>query len=59
MPFKFSKKDFSDLEVPDLILNDFDWRKPNCMVCMQYCNYCIELAREQWQVEFVDFDFFN
>ena len=56
---KFSLNFFRRLDLPDLLINICDYAdKPNCAICKQYQEWCITAAKEQWQKEFIDFDFF-
>ena len=54
-----SKSDFANLDLPDLLLNIWDYsdnlrRDP---VISQYCKWCVELARQQWCLSYKNFQF--
>ena len=55
---KFSKEDFANLDLPDLLLNI--WEYSNYLtdpILKSYCEWCVELAKEQWQPSFKNFQF--
>ena len=55
---KFSLNSFRQLDLPNLLINIWDYAdKPNCPICKQYQKWCITAANEQWEKEFIDFDF--
>lgn len=56
--FKFSKKNFQRLEIPDLLIHILSYNDEshvNCPVCIQYEKWCLEVAKSKWQSEFLDF----
>ena len=58
MSLKFSKQSFQKLELPDLLLNIWcyaDW--PNDPICVQYQQWCVEVAKERWSSQYLDFDY--
>ena len=48
------------MDLPNLLLNVWSWGTPHdwCVVCTQYRDWCVELAREQWLPYYIDFDIF-
>ena len=55
---KFSKESFAELGLPDLLLNV--WEYSNYLtelILNQHCEWCVELAKEQWQPSFKNFQF--
>ena len=58
---KFSKASFAHLDLPDLLLNIFDYSHSSCVdcpKCIQYAKWCIELVSERWlDDEYLDFLF--
>ena len=56
---KFSKSDFLNLDLPDLLLNIWCYAADylNDQIINQYCKWCAEAAEEQWQPDFLDFQY--
>ena len=58
---KFSKESFACLDLPDLLLNIFDYSHSSCIdctKCTQYAKWCIELVSEPWlDDKYLDFLF--
>ena len=55
---KFSKNDFENLDLPDLLINIWDYSEyPTDPVLNQYCQWCVEVAKERWQPSFKNFQF--
>ena len=55
---KFSKSDFLNLDLPDLLLNIWCYADYlNDQRINQYCKWCVEAAVEQWQPDFFDFQY--
>ena len=55
---KFSKNDFENLDLPDLLITIWDYSE--CLtdpVLNQYCQWCVEVAKERWQPSFKNFQF--
>ena len=56
---KFSKIDFQLLDLPNLLINTWEYNEPGCKnqspVCIQYEKWCIEAAQEKWKAEYLDF----
>ena len=54
---KFSKNDFSDLDLPNLLINIWTYtdhlHEPSVK---QYKKWCVELAKEKRQSHYLDFD---
>ena len=48
------------MDLPNLLLNVWSWGTPHdgCVVCTQYRDWCVELARERWLPYYIDFDIF-
>ena len=58
MSLKFSKQSFRELELPDLLFNVWcytDW--PNDPICVQYQQWCVEVAKKRWSSQYLDFDY--
>ena len=56
---EFSKKDFDQLELADLIINIWthsSYGKKDDII-KNICQWCIECAREKWSYEHLDFGF--
>ena len=52
---KFSKSDFLNLDLPDLLLDIWCYADYlNDQVINQYYKWCVEAAEEQWQPDFLD-----
>ena len=55
---KFSKNDFSDLDLPNLLINIWTYtdhlHDPSVK---QYKKWCVELAKEKRQSHYLDFDY--
>ena len=58
---KFSKRDFQLLDVSNLLINIWEYnergRKNQCLVCIQYEKWCIEVAQEKWKAIYLDFEY--
>ena len=55
---KFSKRVFLNLDLPDLLLNIWCYADYlNDQIINQYCKWCVEAAEEQWQPDFLDFQY--
>ena len=55
---KFSKNDFSDLDLPNLLINIWTYtdhlHDPSVK---KYEKRCVELVKEKWQSHYLDFDY--
>ena len=50
---KFSKNDFLELDLPYLLINIWSYSEYlTDSVLNQYCQWCVEVAKEQWQPSF-------
>ena len=50
---KFSKSDFLNLDLPDLLLDIWCYADYlNDQIINQYYKWCVEAAEEQWQPDF-------
>ena len=55
---KFSKKDFQELEIPDLLLNIWCYAEYlHDPIFRQYSQWSVKAAEEQWRSTFLDFDY--
>ena len=55
---KFSKSDFLNLDLPDLLLNIWCYADDlNDQRINLYCKWCVEAAEKQWQPDFLDFQY--
>ena len=55
---KFSKSDFLNLHLPDLLLNVWCYANYlNDQIINLYCKWCLEVAEEQWQPDFLNFQY--
>ena len=55
---KFSKNDFENLDLPDLLINIWDYSEYlTDPVLNQQCQWCVEVAKERWQPSFKNFQF--
>ena len=54
---EFSKKTFSQLDLPNLLINIWDYAFCHCSICSQYQKWCTQVAKEKWQPDFVDFGY--
>ena len=58
---KFSKRDFQLLDVSNLLINIWEYNerrcKNQCLVCIQYERWCIEVARKKWKANYLDFEY--
>ena len=55
---KFSKSDFLNLDLPDLLLNIWCYADYlNDQIINRYCKWYVEAAEEQWQPGFFDFQY--
>ena len=60
MTLKFSKQTFALQNVPDLLLNVFDYFTgpcPNCHICKQYTKWCIEILSARWRSDYYELNF--
>ena len=58
MSLKFSKQSFRELELPDLLFNVWCYTdRPNDPICVQYQQWCVEVAKERWSSQYLDFDY--
>ena len=58
MAMKFSKQSFSDLGLPDILLNVHCYTHScQCAVCVQYANLCMEIAAERWWPEYLNYSY--
>ena len=58
MAMKFSKQSFSDLGLPDILLNVHCYTHScQCTVCVQYANLCMEIAAERWWPEYLNYSY--
>ena len=58
---KLSLTNFEFLDLPNLLINIWEYNNEthkNCPVCKQYKEWCIKVAKPQWQNDYMDFDFF-
>ena len=56
----FSKRDFQELDLPNLLLNI--WRYADagvkkCNICKQYEVWCVEATQEKWKPQYLDFEY--
>ena len=50
---KFSKNDFENLDLRDLLINIWNYSEYlKDPVLNQYCQWCVEVAKERWQPSF-------
>ena len=57
---KFSKCDFQEFNLPNLLLNIWgyaDARAKKCNVCKQYEIRFVEAAQEKWKPQYLDFEY--
>ena len=57
---KLSKANFKLLDLPNPLINIWDSNDPmhvGCSICKQYKKWRIEVAKELWMPEFLDFDY--
>ena len=55
---KFSKSDFAELDLPNLLINVWSYADyMNDCVINQYQKWCVELAKERWQPQYLDFEY--
>ena len=55
---KFSKSDFAELDLPNLLINVWSYADyMNDSVINQYQKWCVELAKERWQPQYLDFEY--
>ena len=55
---KFSKSDFVELDLPNFLINVWSYVDYlNNPIVNQYEKWCVELAKERWQPQFLDFDY--
>ena len=55
---KFSKSDFLNLDLPDLLLNVWCYANYlNDQIINLYAKWCLEAAEEQWQPDFLNFQY--
>ena len=58
---KFSKRDFQLLDLPNLLINIWEYNEPGCKnqcpVCIRYEKWCIEAVQEKWKAEYLDFKY--
>ena len=58
MSLKFSKQRFPEIELPDLLLNVWCYAdQQNDLICVQYQQWCVEVAKERWSSQYLDFDY--
>ena len=44
--------------MPDLLLNVWCYaNRPNDPICVQYQQWCVEVAKEWWSSQYLDFDY--
>ena len=57
----FSKRDFQLLDLPNLLINIWEYNEPRCKsqcpVCIQYEKWCIEVVQEKWKANCLDFEY--
>ena len=55
---KFSKSDFLEFDFPYLLINIWSYSEYlTDPVLNQYCQWCVEVAKERWQPSFKNFQF--
>ena len=57
---KLSLANFEFLDLPNVLINIWEYHDlthKNCPVCKQYKEWCIKVAKTQWQNDYMDFDF--
>ena len=57
---KLSKANFKLLDLPNLLINIWDYNDPThvgCSICKQFEKWCIEVAKDLLMPEFLDFDY--
>ena len=55
---KFSKSDFAELDLPNLLINVWSYADyMNDPIVNQYQKWCVELAKERWLPQFLDFEY--
>ena len=58
MSLKFSRQRFPEIEFPDLLLNVWCYAdQRNDPICVQYQQWCVEVAKEGWSSQYLDFDY--
>ena len=49
---------FLHLDLPNLLINIWEYAdKPNDPILIQYQKWCIEVAKQKWQPQFINFDY--
>ena len=55
---KFIKSDFAEFDLPYLLINVCSYADyMNDPIINQYQKWCVELAKERWQPQFLDFGY--
>ena len=55
---KFSKNDFAELDLSNLLIEVWSYADyMNDPTINQYQKWCVELAKERWQPQFLDFEY--
>ena len=58
MSLNFSKHSFQQLELPDFLINIWSYsERPNDPFSIRYQQWCIEVAKERWRSQDLNFDY--